>query len=159
MSAKGELRGALAELNKGTLDKLAQALREEPYVCVANWVNCRIDENKPVGCLFAAAYMHTDTFSRAAAELGSVRKAMAAFENDMDETYEVASALQDDESAIGEVIEWFDRWGGQSSKSKTIEYVGKDWDGNPVTYSERVLRKTAQRELLEMIEALIAERS
>lgn len=157
---KAELRHALEDLQVGTLEKLATALREEPYVCVANWVNCSIDETKPVGCLFAAAYMHTDTFNREIADLGSARKAMAVFEQDYDQDVAVADALREDSGAIGEVIEWFDSWGAQSSKHREIEYQWTDkYTKETSTVSERVLTKSAQRELLEMIETIIKERA
>lgn len=156
---KTGLRHSLSNLERPTLRALRQALENEKYICVGNWANCSIDENKPVGCLFSAAWMYTKDFSnKLNARNGDVRAVFHRLEWDDDQLNTISDALDDSNDNIAAVIGHFDTWGMQKSKHRRLEYSWTNEYGLSEARSEDVLTNSARTELIAMITVILESR-
>ena len=161
-TARKRLNRSLEALPTSALEAIKAGLETEPYVCVGTWVNngvCEIS-NKSVGCLLAAAYMHTSHYEEELRHANH-RRVMSEFDGDPESTLRDAFDIAWDESdPIEEIVNAFDSWANTSDALHEYISYGK---GHPLTedgkYMQNVLTKRAQNSLIRTIDRLIKERS
>lgn len=163
------LNRALKAMPTEALVAIKAGLETEPYVCVGTWVNnglCEISQ-KSVGCLLAAAYMHTDTFEYQVRVQGggknAVRDVMDNFDGSPEPMLRDAFGIEWTETTdpIEDLVTAFDSWAGSSPLlHEVVEYgyIDPPFMGQR-TYHQKVLTKKAQANLIGTIDRLIAERS
>lgn len=157
-----ELNRALKAMPTDALVAIKSGLESEPYVCVGTWVNngvCEIS-NKSVGCLLAAAYMHTSHFDEELRH-GNMRQVMTGFDADPESTLRDAFNLEWEVTGdpIEDLVNAFDSWANSSDTlHEYIEYgTGNPYNGG--RYQQNVLTRRAQKSLIRTIDRLITERS
>ncbi len=161
-SRRKQLNRALKAMPTDALVAIKSGLESEPYVCVGTWVNNGVcsTTNKSVGCLLAAAYMHTPHFEE---ELRheNYRTVMGHFDIDPESTLREAFNLEwgYNEDPIEDLVNAFDSWANSSDAlHEYIEYgTGNPYNGG--RYQQNVLTKRAQKSLIRTIDRLIEERS
>lgn len=141
------LRAELRNLKTKTLRNMAQAVSTE-LICSGNFHS---NGSPSVGCLFTAACTAPYKTQKKRTEIIDTIMSQDGFRA-------VADLTGEDLGVVNEVIGAFDGWAGRDSKSELVNYtVSTTWGERE--YSEYVLKPHAQRELLAIIEGVLAERA
>src|SRR5690242_2804958 len=145
-SRRKQLNAALKAMPTDALTAIKAGLETEPYICVGTWVNNRVcsTSNKSVGCLLAAAYMHTELFEQELRDWdGKVRRVMDTFDNEPEaylrEAFKLDEAYNGFEDPIEDLVNAFDSW---ANSSDTLhQYVQYGDNGGQPVFSQNVLTK------------------